>query len=142
MSRTRMPSEKDEHASIRDSIRRRSESVDLGDAEDVGYDKEVENQFEVFKKGEDVVDFRTVSWPKASIIFLKGTVAIGIYMRTTLLIIRSNLRHRCAQYSDCNVFSRSRGRRSLSHRLGYPEYLHCHCTRQLPEPPCCLSQHR
>jgi hypothetical protein len=56
--------------SVRDSIRRTS--VGMGDVDDMMYDKETENEFEVFKKGEDVVDFRTVSWPKASVIFLKG----------------------------------------------------------------------
>lgn len=30
-------------------------------------------QNEVFKKSHDGVDFRTVGWPRASVIFLKGT---------------------------------------------------------------------
>lgn len=30
------------------------------------------DEFEVFKKTEDGVDFRTVGWPRAAIIFLKG----------------------------------------------------------------------
>ena len=33
-----------------------------------------DNDFEVFKKTEDGVDFRTVSWLRAAIIFLKGTL--------------------------------------------------------------------
>jgi hypothetical protein len=33
---------------------------------------EVEDQFEVFKRGDGQVDFRTVSWIRASIIFLKS----------------------------------------------------------------------
>lgn len=41
-----------------------------------GYSEEVlgagNNDFEVFKKTKDGVDFRTVGWPRASIIFLKG----------------------------------------------------------------------
>jgi hypothetical protein len=37
----------------------------LGDVED----------HEVFKKTSDGVDFRTVSWPRATIIFLKGTLS-------------------------------------------------------------------
>ena len=57
-----------------DNARIRKASLDRGDAESMGYDKETENDFEVFKKGEDVVDFRTVSWPKASVIFLKGAI--------------------------------------------------------------------
>jgi len=32
-----------------------------------------ENNFEVFKKSEDAVDFRTVGWIRAAIIFIKGT---------------------------------------------------------------------
>lgn len=32
-----------------------------------------DDDFEVFKKHIDGVDFRTVSWPTASVIFLKGT---------------------------------------------------------------------
>lgn len=31
-----------------------------------------ENEFEVFKKGEGVVDFRTVTWYHAAMIFLKS----------------------------------------------------------------------
>lgn len=33
---------------------------------------EMEEQFEVFKKGDGQVDFRTVSWIRAGIIFLKS----------------------------------------------------------------------
>jgi hypothetical protein len=33
---------------------------------------EVEEQFEVFKRGDGQVDFRTVSWIRASVIFLKS----------------------------------------------------------------------
>ncbi|OJD38033.1 transmembrane amino acid transporter [Diplodia corticola] len=49
----------------------------VGDAEAIAYDKEVENEFEVFKKGEGV-DFRTVSWVKATVIFLKIIFATGV----------------------------------------------------------------
>lgn len=35
-------------------------------------------EHEVFKKTEDGVDFRTVGWPRASIIFLKVQFAIGV----------------------------------------------------------------
>lgn len=40
-----------------------ADAVKLEDAEDA---------FEVFKKGDGSVDFRTVSWVHASVIFLKG----------------------------------------------------------------------
>lgn len=33
---------------------------------------EVEDKFEVFKRGDGQVDFRTVSWIRASVIFLKS----------------------------------------------------------------------
>lgn len=36
-------------------------------------DADKNNSFEVFKKEEGVVDFRTVEWLHASVIFLKGT---------------------------------------------------------------------
>lgn len=32
-----------------------------------------ENEFEVFKKGEGMVDFRTVTWYHAAMIFFKST---------------------------------------------------------------------
>lgn len=47
-------------------------SVKEDGAEAVIFDKFDENEFEVFKRGEDVVDFRNVEWYKASVIFLKG----------------------------------------------------------------------
>jgi hypothetical protein len=40
------------------------------------YDHDVEDPLEeneVFKKTHEGVDFRTVGWPRASVIFLKGT---------------------------------------------------------------------
>ncbi|KAB2570371.1 N amino acid transport system protein [Lasiodiplodia theobromae] len=49
----------------------------VGDVEAIAYDKEVENDFEVFKKGEGV-DFRTVGWVKATVIFLKIIFATGV----------------------------------------------------------------
>ena len=33
---------------------------------------EVEDKYEVFKRGDGQVDFRTVSWVRASVIFLKS----------------------------------------------------------------------
>ena len=39
---------------------------------------ESEDSFEVFTKGANVVDFRTLSWPRAAIIFLKILFATGI----------------------------------------------------------------
>lgn len=42
----------------------------VGDVEEVVFDSR--DDFEVFKKGMGGVDFRLVSWPRASVIFLKG----------------------------------------------------------------------
>jgi hypothetical protein len=50
-------------------MRSASGSVDDGKME------RTEDNFEVFKKGEGNVDFRTVGWIQASVIFLKGTCA-------------------------------------------------------------------
>lgn len=45
---------------------RSSASIDAGKLENA------EDAFEVFKRGEGTVDFRTVGWVHASVIFLKG----------------------------------------------------------------------
>jgi hypothetical protein len=48
-------------------------SVRDGDIEDAAYDpKSSDDDFEVFKKTTDGVQFRLVGWPKASVIFLKS----------------------------------------------------------------------
>lgn len=39
----------------------------------------VSEEYEIFKRGHDRVDFRTVSWIRASVIFLKGK----LYLPTT-----------------------------------------------------------
>jgi hypothetical protein len=46
---------------------RTSESIDDGKVE------RGDDAFEVFKRGEGTVDFRTVGWIQASVIFLKST---------------------------------------------------------------------
>ncbi|RDW77408.1 hypothetical protein BP6252_05461 [Coleophoma cylindrospora] len=48
---------------------------------EAGYTEELTgntDDFEVFKKTKDGVDFRTVGWPRASIIFLKVQFALGV----------------------------------------------------------------
>lgn len=45
-----------------------------GEVEDVAL-KAKDDDFEVFKKGVDGVEFRLVGWPRASIIFLKSIFA-------------------------------------------------------------------
>jgi hypothetical protein len=47
-----------------------SEDHGVGDVEDTVYKNE--DEFEVFKKNVDGVDFRLVGWIRASVIFLKG----------------------------------------------------------------------
>ncbi|KAK1980691.1 transmembrane amino acid transporter [Colletotrichum cereale] len=51
---------------------RSSGSIDAGKLENA------EDAFEVFKRGEGTVDFRTVSWIHASVIFLKVIFATGV----------------------------------------------------------------
>lgn len=46
-------------------------NFDTGVMEPAPYEKEIEEQ-EVFKKTAEGVDFRTVGWPRASVIFLKS----------------------------------------------------------------------
>ncbi|KAK6374004.1 hypothetical protein LTS17_007974 [Exophiala oligosperma] len=45
------------------------------------------DDFEVFKKSDDAVDFRTVGWPHASIILLKIQFALGVLNLPTVLYI-------------------------------------------------------
>jgi hypothetical protein len=61
----------DEKKDIQSAEPRASDVV--GDVEEVIFDPK--DDFEVFKKNIDGsgVDFRLVSWPRASVIFLKGT---------------------------------------------------------------------
>jgi hypothetical protein len=45
---------------------------------------EVEDHYEVFKRGEGQVDFRTVSWIRAGIIFLKSKALPPNYLTSKL----------------------------------------------------------
>lgn len=47
-------------------------SITAGEVEEAIYDPKGDDEFEVFKKTTDGVQFRLVGWPKASVIFLKG----------------------------------------------------------------------
>ena len=54
-------------------------SYGQGEVEDQMFDpKASEDDFEVFKKTSDGVDFRLVGWPKASVIFLKGELVFKV----------------------------------------------------------------
>jgi hypothetical protein len=57
------------------SIEPREPSLD--DGQEIPLEEELEKH-EVFKKSADGVDFRTVSWQRAVIIFLKIQVATGV----------------------------------------------------------------
>ncbi|KAJ5775297.1 uncharacterized protein N7511_000308 [Penicillium nucicola] len=46
---------------------------------------EIEDKFEVFKRGDGQVDFRTVSWIRASVIFLKIIFATGVLSIPSLM---------------------------------------------------------
>ncbi len=45
-----------------------------------------ENQFEVFKKSEDAVDFRTVGWIRASVSFVKGMLSLLVGAGSFLIV--------------------------------------------------------
>lgn len=49
---------------------------------------EMEDQHEVFKRGDGQVDFRTVSWIRAGVIFLKSELSLHPHRaRITMLIV-------------------------------------------------------
>ena len=73
--------------------------VELTDEEDL-------NEFEVFKKTTEGVDFRTVGWPRASVIFLKSQSCIVCVSRSLTQTCASHLRDRCPVYPDCYVLAR------------------------------------
>ena len=67
------------------SLASSSPDHEKGPAVDIGHGQfgpataiEEENDFEVFKKTKDGVDFRTVGWPRAAVIFLKILFATGV----------------------------------------------------------------
>jgi len=47
-----------------------------GSGIDIGKVENADDSFEVFKKQDGVVDFRTVGWIHASVIFLKGKLEV------------------------------------------------------------------
>lgn len=53
-----------------DAIPRQSSSIEVGKVDDN------DDAFEVFKKEEGAVDFRTVGWISTSVIFLKGKFVV------------------------------------------------------------------
>jgi hypothetical protein len=58
-----------------------SEDHGVGDVEDTVYKNE--DEFEVFKKNVDGVDFRLVGWVRASVIFLKGVLYCLVSSRSS-----------------------------------------------------------
>lgn len=53
-------------------------SVSAGEVEEAIYDPKSEDDFEVFKQTTDGVQFRSVGWVRASVIFLKVIFATGV----------------------------------------------------------------
>jgi hypothetical protein len=63
-----------------------------------------ENDFEVFKKGEGMVDFRTVAWPHAAMIFLKSML-LHCHVRTPSNKQQSSLPQvSCQFHLPCTVW--------------------------------------
>lgn len=59
-------------------------SITAGEVDEAVYDPKNEDDFEVFKKTTDGVQFRLVGWPKASVIFLKGMLYISVQLTAKL----------------------------------------------------------
>jgi hypothetical protein len=70
MASTNMSSSEGEKGDKQSSGMLSSGSIELGRQERV-------DDGEVFKQGDGVVDFRTVGWIQASVIFLKGNLLSG-----------------------------------------------------------------
>jgi hypothetical protein len=51
---------------------------------------DIENDGEVFKRGEGIEDFRTVSWIHTSVIFLKRKLLSACHHRLHVYIIKSS----------------------------------------------------
>jgi hypothetical protein len=94
-----------------------------GEVEDVAVYNNKDDDFEVFKKGVDGVEFRLVGWPRASIIFLKSTGNVRRSQEAQMLIWSSSLCHRCTIDSHCNVQLRIGRRRAVCDWLGCLEHL-------------------
>lgn len=47
-------------------------SAQVGVVEDLDFKSAGQDEFEIFKKVEGQVDFRTIGWLRASVIFVKG----------------------------------------------------------------------
>lgn len=60
---------------------KRVNDFDVGRGEIESGSEEDLNEFEVFKKTTDGVDFRTVNWPRASVIFLKSLFYVSAVER-------------------------------------------------------------
>ena len=121
---------------------------------------EKNDSFEVFKKEEGAVDFRTVEWIHASVIFLKGThnwFPMG-GARPFLLCPCSMVNFPCTDAVSLHIYShlcdrrlgdpirviypRSLSRRRQRRRLAVCQHLLRHCPRQLPKSPSEMPFHR
>ena len=67
-----------EEDGVSPSLGRPTADYNLNNTRVINHLPSSDDSFEVFRKGPDVVDFRIVSWPRASIIFLKIIFATGV----------------------------------------------------------------
>jgi hypothetical protein len=75
----------------------KSLSIEAGVVDDAAAD-----DLEVFKKGEGI-DFRTVGWIKASVIFLKSMLHLSTERSPLLTVYFSHLCYWCSCHSNCHV---------------------------------------
>lgn len=90
--------------------------------------------YEVFKQTNEGVNFRTVGWLRASVIFLK----VGPFLSVTTVLSnlsQGHLRDWCPFYPDSHVLARSGRRRAQRHRLECTEHVHCNGSGRLQEQP-------
>lgn len=111
----------DEKKDLQVNQPRRSSDAVVGDVEEIVLDSR--DDFEVFKKGGAAVDFRLVSWPRASVIFLKGTCYPPKLLRFMLTVSCSHLCDGCVEYTWCHVWTWSCWRIFFGDWLGRFEYL-------------------
>lgn len=106
--------------------------------------EESDDNFEVFKRKEGAVDFRTVGWIPASVIFLKIIFATGKCPPKHIGLVLAELIafDRCTQYPICTLQPRIASRSHHDHCLGLHQYVLCHCPGQLQKKAPRLSQYR
>jgi hypothetical protein len=126
----------EKHQDVIEPAQSSSESIDIGKAD-------LEDG-EVFRTGEGLVNFRTVSWIHTSVIFLKRKCTDvdafnGIDMLTEVLY--SHLRDWCSDHSIRHVHSWSLSRRHQRAWLAVLEHMVCPCSGTVQGQPPWLPQY-